>query len=200
MKKILIVFMCIMFLQTSLNVSAQAVDEPIVNVARDVLIMRGGIIVINDTLVFEAPPNTSVTLSSIDVGYPSYFSVEKCSFYLFTEEGGWERLPCEKSEDVGSMFIFYRIDLPTTVQLSQDKKLYVKASCLSVKQVERNVSVHSAVIPVYPALNFNISSFSFNMSLPVNAKLVKLDSILSFTNTTINSVTMVSHVVSNLPS
>ncbi|MBS7631085.1 hypothetical protein KEJ47_05855 [Candidatus Bathyarchaeota archaeon] len=200
MKKILVVFMCIMFLQASLNVSAQTVDEPVVSAMREVSIMRGGIVIVNDTLVFEAPANTAVTVSSIRVGYPTYLSVEKCSFYLFTEDERWELLPSEKIEGMDSMFIFYRIDLPTTVQLSQNKKLYVKASYLSVKQVEWNVNVYSAVIPIYPALNFNISSFKFNMSLPVNAELVKLDSILSFTNITINGVTRVNHVASDLSS
>lgn len=198
MKKILVAFMCIMFLQASLNVSAQTVDEPVVSAMREVSIMRGGIVIVNDTLVFEAPANTAVTVSSIRVGYPKYLSVEKCSFYLLTEDERWERLPSEKIEVMDSMFIFYRIDLPTTVQLSQNKKLYVKSSYLSVKQVEWNVNVYSAVIPIYPALNFNISSFKFNMSLPVNAELVKLDSILSFINTTINSVTKVNHAASNL--
>ena len=198
MKKVLIALICVMFLQASVNVSAQIVAEPVVNAAREVLIMRGGIILVNDTLVFEAPENTTVTLSSINLGYPRYLAVEKCSFYLSTEDKPWERLAYEKIEGTDSMFILYRIHLPTTVQLTQNNKLCLKASYLSVKQIEFNMNVYSVVIPVYPALSFNISSFKFNLSLPFNAELVKLDSILYFTNTTINGDTMVNHVASNL--
>ncbi|MGQ9679412.1 MAG: hypothetical protein ACUVV4_01380 [Candidatus Bathyarchaeia archaeon] len=201
MKKMAILFMYMILLQTSFNASAQiqVLYEPIVHVTREVSIMKGGIIILNDTLVFEAPLNTTMVLSSMDIGSPAYFSVERRFFYILTEEGRWERLTCEKTGRTDSLIDFYRIDLASPISLNQNKKLYIKTSYLSVKQIEWDVDEYTAVIPVYPTLDFNISSLTFNMNLPVNSEIVKLDSIISFTNTTINSVPKVIHVANNLP-
>ncbi|UCH57426.1 MAG: hypothetical protein JSV18_00460 [Candidatus Bathyarchaeota archaeon] len=185
----------LMVLVTSLfakgvEVSADESVQPVLQVEREVRIINGGILFMNDTLTLTAPQGQELTVSDFWTGLHKSFLHERFSFEMW-QAGSWS--PLEYSEQGISSFSGYNIELPSPTVLRDGVSLRIRSSYLFVDQVSEGTASFSALIPVYPALQYNISSCSLQVVLPMDADLEGVTTNLNYTDSLVNGEWTVTH-------
>ena len=163
------------------HAKAQDGTQPIVYARRDVEILNAGFLIMNDTITLEAPQGLQVEVTSLKIGFPAFFTMERRSFMLWGE-GGWQQLRYEETGFVEPRLYGYEVKLPSPVLLEGDLNLRIRSSYLSVDSVEWDYGGYSARLPVYPVTLYNMSSFVLHVTLPIGAELKEVDSPLTFSN------------------
>ncbi|MCW3991913.1 MAG: hypothetical protein NWE79_04340, partial [Candidatus Bathyarchaeota archaeon] len=186
---LLIAFMLIL---TAPSAEAQERPQPTIHARREVEILNGGLLTVNDTFTLEAPHGVQVQVTSIKVGFPSPFASERHSFYV-SSNGRWQPLRYQETGLGEPGFYGYDLKLPSPVVLDGGQTLVIMASYLFVDRVSGNGGGYSAQIPIYPALPHNMSSFVIQVALPQGAVLKEVDSPLAFTNSTEGGVWTLRH-------
>jgi len=171
--------------------------QPMVHTLREVEIMNAGLLTMNDTFTLETPQGTQVPVASIKVGFNAFFAAEERSFWVW-EEGGWQPLGFEETDLGDPRFHGYELKLTTPVVLDGGRTLKIRASYLFVNLVNWDVEGYSARVPVYPAAPYNLSSFVLRVALPWGAQLRRVESPLSFTNSSVGGLWTVGHEAETL--
>ena len=153
------------------TVMAQTVEaelqHPVVCFHRDIRIMKAGIVLINDTITLESPPGEQLDVSDFWTGSQNSFTNERRSFGAWLG-GSWITL--DFSEESIGEYDGYRIALPSSFTLMDGVDLKMRASYLFVNLMNDVGKYHEALIPVFPAIQYNISSFQIRVELPAEAK------------------------------
>ena len=164
--------------------------HPIVLVKRDVKIINGGILFMNDTYTLSAPSGTELVVSEFWTGHHSSFIYERFSAETW-QEGTW--VPIEHSEQAHNVFSGHMIEPLSPIPLNDRASLKIRASYLFVNRVNKKANIFEARIPVYPALPYNISSFELSVVLPIDAEYDNVSSPLNFTQSKVERNWTVDH-------
>lgn len=155
--------------------------QPVVYAQRDVEIRNAGVLLINDTFTLEAPQGSEVTISSLKIGFHKAFTAEGRSFYIW-EDGAWLSLVDSETDLGDPRFYGYELKLPSQVLQVGGASLRVRASYLFINRVTESNTLLKAAMPLYPSVQYNITSFAFKATLPMDAILNIIDSTVTFTN------------------
>ncbi len=171
-------------------VESSSSDELLIDAFREVGIENAGIVFVNDTFTLRAYPGREVVVTEFWTGFHRFFISERQSFEMW-HGSNWVDVSYGKESE--GNFSRYRLTLPTAVTLGEGSELKIRASYLFVNRVSVKGSLYEARLPVYPALTQNISSFRMHVVLPMGAKLGKVSSPLSFTNSTQGGAWVIDH-------
>ncbi len=164
--------------------------HPNVLVKRDVEIINGGILFMNDTYTLSAPSGTELIVSEFWTGHHSSFIYERFSAEMW-QEGTW--VPMEHSEQTYDFFRGHMIEPLSPITLNDRASLILRTSYLFVNRVSKKANIFEARIPVYPALPYNISSFELSIVLPIDAEYDNVSSPLNFTQSKVERNWKVDH-------
>jgi hypothetical protein len=153
-------------------------DQPVVDVERSAKIVNGGIIFMNDTFTLTAPEGSEATLTDFWIGYPEYFTPERSTIEVW-ESGEWQEIEASEQALQGNQGT--RLEFAVPVTLSAGSSLTLKASYLSLGSVSGTSQVYTAILPVFPVIEYNISQYQLEVELPPDAVF---DSVTSQVNMT----------------
>jgi hypothetical protein len=158
--------------------------EPYVEVDRRVEIIGAGLLTMNDTFTLRAPQGSKVVLERFDIGGLRGFEFERRSFSLMMD-GEWKPLEYEEDRaDPMADIRWLHLRLPRTFTLEGEGGLTIRASYLSYGWITSSGNLHSALIPVYPILPYNITVFNLNVTLPRGSRPLEVSSPIPLTNST----------------
>jgi len=150
---------------------AQTVGEtphdPAVHVKRDFWILEAGLVLLNDTFTLESVLGGELDVADFWTGYQRSFVDERHSFEIWQDDG-WR--PLDFVEESVEGFEGYRITLPSPVTLRDGVDLEIRASYLFVDRVMDIGDLFEVLLPVYPIVQYNISSFDIRVELPPEAE------------------------------
>ncbi len=153
------------------TVEAQTIGDtphnPLVHVRREIRILEAGLVLLNDTLTLESVPGGELEVFDFWTGYQRTFVEERRTFEV-RQDGGWR--PLDFVEEPVGGFEGYRISLPSPVTLMDGVDLEMRASYLFVDRVMDIGNLFEALLPVYPILQHNISTFDVRVELPPGAE------------------------------
>jgi hypothetical protein len=175
----LVLITFIVFALPLYSASAQEYNLAI-QVQRDVEIMEGGLILLDDTFSIRALEGGQTTISEFVVGFPDSFPDERRSFYMWDGDQ-WESLSFANVRFDNQSVYGYQIELPSPVQVDEATELKLRASYLFIKSVYPKTADFEAELPVHPFLFYNISSYSLEIKLPEYAEYVDSTSQVNFT-------------------
>jgi hypothetical protein len=161
------------------SASAEAEDF-IVQAQREVEIMEGGVILLDDTFTLKASEGVQETISEFVVGFQESFINERHSFYMW-DGGEWKALSFADVQFDNQSIYGYQMKLPSPVQIDDDTELKLKASYLFIASVSMKTVDFEAKLPVHPLLFYNISSYSLEIRLPEDAEYKDAISTVNFT-------------------
>ncbi len=187
---ITLTLMAALYCVTTSDVSATESIQPNVLVQSDVKIINGGILFMNDTFTLSAPSDTELLLSEFWTGLHSSFVYERFSFEMW-QDGKW--VPIEHSEQNYDAYRGHIIALPTPISLDNEDSLKLRASYLFVNMAKKRANLYEARMPVYPALQYNMSSFRMSVELPLDAQYDNVSSTLNFTQTEVDGIWKIDH-------
>jgi len=171
-----------LLLSPQLYTIVNAVDgesvQPIVDAERDVRIINGGILFMNDTFTLTAPAGETLSVSSFWTGFHESFTHERASFEVW-DSGEW--LSVEASPEKVNVFDGFTVEISPVVSLSQGSSLRLRASYLFIDRARTSGNKFSVRIPVYPGILQNISSFEARVTLPQWADYDTVQSPVNFT-------------------
>lgn len=179
---------------TTPDASATESLQPIVMVQRDLKIINGGILFMNDTFTLSAPSDTQLIVSEFWTGLHSSFIYERFSFEIW-QNGKW--VPMEHSEQSYDVYRGQTIVFPSSMSLDNGDSLKLRSSYLFVNRVNKRANLYDARTPVYPALQYNMSSFKMSVELPLDARFDNISSSLNFTQTEVDGIWKVDHESEN---
>ncbi|MBS7651599.1 MAG: hypothetical protein QXD04_01085 [Candidatus Bathyarchaeia archaeon] len=187
-----LLFMLII-LQTVQPANSQEMAPLYIEVDRRVEVIGSGLITMNDTFTLRAPEGSRVIIERFDIGALKGFEFERCSFSMLVE-GEWRTL--EYEEGTGNTIMDARwisLKLPRPFTIDGEANLTIRAQYISYGWITSLGNLHRALIPVYPLLPHNITSFNFSMVLPRGASLAEVFSPVPITNSTEGGVWTLSH-------
>ncbi|RJS89636.1 hypothetical protein CW700_03355 [Candidatus Bathyarchaeota archaeon] len=173
--------------------------SPIVEVHREVEVIEGGLVVINDTFEVSPPPNvTSLEVREFFMGLPPPFPgyTDYHAFYRLYN-GTWISLASTLSESEEGVRGF-RVILPTPVTLGEGETLVLRGILLLSRVVRIYEQQMYAYFPLYPSLPLNISTCEVEIRLPRGAILIAVDPAV-FSNSTQNLVYVLRHSRTSIP-
>lgn len=179
------------------DVEAYNGSQPIVNARREIEILDAGLLLINDTFTLEAPPGEAVQFSSFEIGFFEPFTSEQQSFYL-SSNGRWQPIDYNKTSSQEFGFKGYELKLPSPYVLEGDSSLRIRASYIFVDIIERDGKDYSARLPIHPTIKFNLTSSIIQVTLPVGAEILDVDSVLPFANSSEEGQWVLTHEAGKL--
>jgi len=179
------------------DVEAYNGSQPIVNARREIEILDAGLLLINDTFTLEAPAGEAVQFSSFEIGFFDPFTSEQQSFYI-SSNGGWQPIDYHKTSSQESGFKGYKLELPSPYVLEEGSSLRIRASYIFVEIIERGGEDYSARLPIYPTIQYNLSSSIIQVTLPEGAEILEVDSVLAFANSSEEGQWVLTHEAGKL--
>jgi len=178
----LIIVITMLTLPLNMQAGAQLMSSPegaspLVEVYRYVKIENGGMIHISDTFTLRAPEGEEVTVEEFWTGFKNLYSSESRSFY-FPDLGKI----LEYDEELVGGFDGYAIEVQPSVQLQGATSLKIEASYLLVEKGYEVNGIYAMMLPVFPAIEYNISSFELMLELPLEAIYEDILSSFNFTH------------------
>lgn len=164
-----------------------------IEVDRRVEVIGSGMITLEDAFTLRAPDGSRVTIERFDIGALKGFEFERRSFSMLVE-GEWRTLEYEEGAVdpiMDARWISLKLPRPFTIE--GEANLTIKAHYISYGWITSSGRLHRALIPVYPLLPLNITSFNFSMVLPRGASLVEVSSPVLITNSTEGGALILSH-------
>jgi hypothetical protein len=177
----LVLIICITFTLPFYSASAES-ENLIVQAQREVEIMKGGVILLDDTFTIKASEGVQETISEFVVGFQDSIVSERRSFYMW-DGGQWESLSFADVQFDNQSIYGYQMELPSPIQLGEDTELKLKASYLFITSVSPKTADFEANLPVHPLLFYNISSYTLEIKLPEDAEYKDATSPVNFTQT-----------------
>lgn len=176
----------LLIILTLVSLSTQAIEaevalQPIASVQRDIKIIKSGIIFMNDTFTLEAPSDSVIMVTEVQVGFQSFLTDERRRFEIW-QDNSWKEASYSESNLGDERFHGYEIQLSSPVTLQDGVTLKFRASYLFLNEVSKVSSGYSTLIPVYPAIMYNISNFKLHVLLPSGAEFLEVSSALNFTH------------------
>ncbi len=159
---------------------------------REVLVENGGLLFMEDELTLRAPEGGSIQLGNLLIGLHSSFIAERYEFEVLVN-GEWEIVGYSEEDFGDPSFNGFLVTLPYPVTLQGDASLKVRANYLFLNRVSYTTKGYSARVPVYPVMEYNLTSTHFILTLPEGAELVEVDSPVSFTNSSSAGIWSVEH-------
>jgi hypothetical protein len=170
-------------------------DKPVVDTERSVKIINGGIIFMNDTFTLTAPEGSELTVKDFWIGYPDYFTSERSTFEVL-ESGAWQQI--EASGQALQSIQGSRLEFTVPITLSAGSSLTLRASYLSLENVGGTSLVYTAVLPVFPVIEYNISQYQLEVELPPDAVFDSVSSSVNMTDTEVGDHWIVSYQGENI--
>ena len=96
-------------------------------------------------------------MQHVEIGFFGPFTSEQQSFYI-SSNSGWQPIDYQKTSFKESGFKGYELQLPSPDVLEGGSSLRIRASYIFVDLVERGGEDYAAWLPMYPAIQYNISS------------------------------------------
>jgi hypothetical protein len=154
-------------------------DQPVVDIERSVKIINGGIIFTNDTFTLTAPEDSEVIVTDFWIGFPDFFIPERSIFEVW-ESGAWQQI--EASVQALQGIRGSRFDFTVPITLSAGSSLLLKATYLSLESVGGTSLVYTAILPVFPVIEYNISHYQLEVELPPGAVFDSVTSLVNMTD------------------
>jgi hypothetical protein len=161
---ILLVLFNITFTKCQFVVYAE-IEQPIVEVDRLIEIRNGGIVLINDLFTISGSEELEFILTDFWIGFSDIIIAERVSFELY-KSGNWITL--EASEEIRNGVTGSLIKFQTPLTLT-NTQITLRASYLTLNSVSGLSLSYTAVLPIYPIIDFNISNHIFEVLLPTDA-------------------------------
>jgi hypothetical protein len=177
------------------DVLAEDSTPPIVSVSRDVGIGIGGMVIVVDVIRLEASFGEELLVEDLWLG-DNNLSVERAVFELKDDS---HYLELDYNIEVKEGFNGYSIELPSPVTVSGNDSLEVKARYLLLENSFQSTDKFTVEIPVFPVLNVNISSFTFEAHFPEETTLIEIESNLDILNSSSDNKWNITYEVISLP-
>lgn len=176
------------------SANSQGISPVSVEVDRRVEMIGSGLLTLVDTFTLNAPQDLRVVVDRFDVGFPKGFEFERRSFFILCE-GEWRPLEYEE-DNIGDPAIDARwthLKLPGPFVLGGGANLTIRASYISYGWITSSGNLHRALIPIYPLLPLNITTFNLSIVLPKGANLIGVFSQVPIVNSTEGEVWILTH-------
>jgi hypothetical protein len=169
--------------------------QPVIDTERSVKIIEGGIIFMNDTFTLTAPEGSEVTITDFWMGLPDYFTPERSILEVW-ESGAWQYIEVSGQAFQGIQGSRFEFTVPIT--LREGSSLTLRASYLSLENVDGTSLVYTAVLPVFPVIVYNISQYQLEVELPRGAVFDRVTSSVNMTDTEVGDHWIVSYHGENI--
>jgi len=177
-------------IQPTITVLAAPDDEAlIIDVERDVIIGEAGMTLITDTITLQGSFGREVATTGLWTGFPEQYVNDHRQFDVWKDEK-WQILPYE--EVLKENFTGYSTRVPETL-LPPGDLIKIRASYIGTDWVFQAGSVFGIMFPLYPALEYNISSAILHVELPPEADYASMSPIVNFTKYTEEGVYMLDY-------
>jgi hypothetical protein len=161
-------------------VTVSDIAVPTVDVAREVMIGEAGMTLITDIVTLQGPISRQLATTGFWTGLPEQYMSEHRQFDVWKDDQ-WQALTFE--EALRENFTGYFTRVPEALMPSGDI-IKVRASYIGIDWVFQAGSVFGITLPLYPALEYNISSASLHVELPPSAIYASMSPIVNFTRYT----------------
>jgi len=175
-------------------VAPSDIAVPTIDVEREVMIGEAGMTLITDIFTLQSPLGRSLATTGFWTGLPEQYVSEHRQFDVWKDDQ-WQTLPYE--ETLRENFTGYFTRVPDALLPSEDI-VKVRASYIGIDWVFQAGSVFGITFPLYPALEYNISSASLHVELPPSAIYASMSPIVNFTRYTEDGVYMLDYESENI--
>jgi hypothetical protein len=162
---------------------------PTIDVERKVSIGEAGMTLITDIVTLQGPLGRELATTGFWTGLPEQFVSEHSQFDVWKDDQ-WQTLSYEES--ARENFTGYYLRVPEALLPSEDT-IMVRASYVGIDWVFQAGTVFGLTLPLYPALEYNISSASLHVELPPSAIYASMSPIVNFTRYTEDGVYMLDY-------
>jgi hypothetical protein len=166
-------------LLNSKSIFAEQNDDLIIDLDKKVVIHETGIMFINENYVLESISEQIVQDRVFTIGFDNSFSVENIKFEIL-KDAEWIELNFNKIDLFESSFNEYELLIPSILPVDLGGTLNLRSSYLLSKNLNRVNKEYRAVIPVYPILRNNISSFKMEVAFSHVAEITNVSTPLDF--------------------
>ena len=174
-------------IQPTINALATPDDVvPIIDVEREVMIGEAGMALITDTITLQGSLGRELASTGFWTGLPEQYTSEHVQFDVWKDEK-WQTLIYE--EVMKDNFTGYSTRVPETL-LPSENLIKIRASYMGIDWVFQADSVFGITFPLYPALEYNISSATLHVELPPGADYASMSPIVNFTKHTEEGIYM----------
>ena len=185
-------------IQPTITVLAASDDgAPIIDVERAVMIGEAGMVLITDIITLQGSLGRELATNGFWTGFPEQYVNEHRQFDVWKDEK-WQTLTFE--EVMKENFTGYSTRVPETLLPSEDL-INIRASYMGIDWVFQAAgSVFGTTFPLYPALEYNISSAILHVELPPGADYASMSPIVNFTKYTEEGIYMLDYESDNISS
>ena len=169
---------------------------PVIDVERAVMIGEGGMVLITDIITLQGSPGRELATNGLWTGFPEQYSNEHRQFDVWKDEK-WQTLTFE--EVMKENFTGYSTWVPEALLPGEDL-INIRASYMGIDWVFQAGSVFGTTFPLYPALEYNISSAILHVELPPGADYASMSPIVNFTKYTEEGIYMLDYESDNVSS
>ncbi len=170
--------------------------EPILDVEREIRIEYAGVTWMSDEFTLRAPPGESVDIRDFWMGFHPAFTSKRQTFEVW-QGSSWTPMNFDEKEKEG--FDGYEVSLQSPVTLTEGVTLRFRASYLFIGLVGEGQDMFSALLPAYPSVAYNLSSFELHIDLPLEAEYKYTISDSEFTNSTQDGMWTLDHESWSIP-
>ena len=169
---------------------------PVIDVERAVMIGEAGMVLITDIITLQGSLGRELATNGFWTGFPEQYMNEHRQFDVWKDDE-WQTLTFE--EVMKENFTGYSTRVPETLLPSGDL-INIRASYMGIDWVFQAGSVFGITFPLYPALEYNISSAILHVELPPEADYASMSPIVNFTKYTVEGIYMLDYESDNVSS
>ena len=170
-------------------VAVSDVAVPSINAEREVIIGEGGMVLISDVITLQGSAGRELARTGFWTGLPEQYGIEHIQFDVWKDDR-WQALPHE--EDSRENFTGYTTMVPGGL-LPSGETVKVRASYIGVDWVFHAGSIYGLTTPMYPVIEYNVSSASLHVEFPPKAIYASMSPIVNFTRYTEDGVHMMDY-------
>ena len=186
---VMLMFVSGVIQQTITALAASGDVTPIIDVERGVIIGEAGMTLITDTITLQGSLGRELASTGFWTGFPEQYASEHVQFDVWKDEK-WQILSYE--EVLKENFTGYSTRVPEALMPGEDL-IKVRASYIGIDWVFQAVPVFGITLPLYPALEYNISSATLHVELPTEAEYASMSPVFNFTRYTEDGVYMLDY-------
>jgi hypothetical protein len=191
----LMALICASVLSSYTSIVGGETVQLIVDVDRSVKIVEGGMVFLNDTFTLSAPEGSETIVTDFWTGFSDTIIPERSSFEVW-ESGSWKQSDASGQDVQGIQGT--RIEFVVPITLTAGSSLTLRASYLVLDSVSGPSTVYTALLPVFPVINYNISQYQLEMELPTGAVFDQVISEINMTETEVGDHWIVSYQGENI--
>ena len=166
-----------MLLSYAYMVSGES-EQLIVDVDRSVKVVNGGIVFLNDTFTLSTPEGSEAIVTDFWTGFSDVLAPERSMFEVL-ESGSWSQVDASDQGVQGMQGS--RIEFTVPITLRAGTSLTLRASYLLLDSVSGSGIAYTALLPVFPVLEYTISQYRLEVELPPEAIFEQVISSINMT-------------------